>query len=56
MSNRNFDDDLERRLRLLEDSTSGEQVLDNLPVRDVIWAVLGLAVVTIVLLAWGYPR
>lgn len=48
--------ELERRILLLEDPTSGEQSLDDLPVRDVVMAVVGLAVLTIVMLVWGYPR
>ena len=56
MSDSNFDAELERRIRLLEDPASGERVLPDLPVRDVVLAVLGVAVLTVVLLIWGYPR
>jgi len=51
-----FDEELERRLQLLEDPASSEQVLGDLPVRDVALAALGLAVLAVVLLLWGYPR
>lgn len=56
MTDDNFDDELERRLRLLEDPASGEAPLANLPWRDVAAAVIGLAVISVLLLVWGYPR
>lgn len=54
MSDLNFDAELERRLQLLEDPSSDEKVLDNLPARDVLLAVVGLVVASAVLLIWGY--
>ncbi|MBB3043135.1 hypothetical protein KM427_05655 [Nocardioides sp. LMS-CY] len=51
-----FDEELERRLHLLEDPASSDRILDDLPARDVLLAALGLVVLTVVLLLWGYPR
>lgn len=56
MSEQNLDEELERRLALLEDPASDERVLDDLPVRDVVMAVVGLAVLIVCMLIWGYPR
>ncbi|WP_313404517.1 hypothetical protein [Aeromicrobium sp.] len=56
MTDDNFDEELERRLRLLEDPASGEGPLENLPWQDVAAAVIGLAVISVLLLVWGYPR
>lgn len=51
-----FDPELERRLQLLEDPASPEKPLDNLPMRDFLYALVGLVVLSVVLLVWGYPR
>lgn len=55
MSEEKMGKELERRLDLLEDPASDEHALDDMPVRDIVMAVLGLAVMTVVLLIWGYP-
>ncbi|NLU65804.1 hypothetical protein [Streptomyces sp. HNM0574] len=55
MDAKEFDAELERRLRLLEDPGSGEGVLDPLPARDLWLTVLGLIAVSAVMLWWGYP-
>lgn len=49
-----FDDELERRLRLLEDNDSHESVLGDLPISDVVYAVIGILALTIPMLLWGY--
>lgn len=56
MSTDGFDDELERRLRLLEDNDSQESVLGDLPVSDVVYAVIGIVVLTVLMLLWGYGR
>lgn len=56
MSDANFEAELERRIALLEDPASDEQVLENLPLADVLWAVAAVVVMGIALLIWGYPR
>lgn len=56
MNTDGFDDELERRLRLLEDNDSQESVLGDLPVSDVVYAVIGIVVLTVLMLLWGYGR
>ena len=56
MSTSEFDEELERRIALLESSGKDEQIMANLPVKDVAYAFIGLAILTILLLTWGYGR
>jgi len=56
MTTDDFDEDLERRIRLLEDGSQNESILDNLPVRDVVWAVVGIVILSVLLLLWGYGQ
>ena len=56
MNTDGFDDELERRLRLLVDNDSQESVLGDLPVSDVVYAVIGIVVLTVLMLLWGYGR
>lgn len=50
-----FEDELERRLALLDDPASGEAPPADLPRRDVLLAALALAVLSAALVWWGYP-
>ncbi|WP_219412427.1 hypothetical protein [Pseudonocardia nigra] len=55
MDDATFDDELRRRLDLLETPGSGESVLPGLPWLDVCLATLGIAALSVLLLWWGYP-
>lgn len=55
MTTTDFDDELARRLALLEDPTSDESILPPLPARDVWLAAVAIAVVGVALTWWGYP-
>ncbi|MGW0039026.1 hypothetical protein [Gordonia sp. NPDC003376] len=50
-----YESELERRIGLLESEETEEAVLDDLPTRDIVCAVIGLAVIVMALIAWGYP-
>jgi len=45
--------ELERRLQLIEDPAGAEAALPPLPVADLLAALAGLAVLTVVLLWWA---
>lgn len=49
-----FDEELERRITLLEGPDPEESVLDDLPMRDVVYAAVGLVILSVLLLIWGY--
>lgn len=55
MSESEFDTELERRLQLLESPSSDESIRPPLPALDLWCAVIGLVVLTVVMLWWGYP-
>ncbi|NDK91563.1 hypothetical protein GYA93_18560 [Gordonia desulfuricans] len=50
-----YESELDRRIRLLESEGTEESVLDDLPIRDLVCAVVGLAVIVVAMVAWGYP-
>lgn len=45
--------ELERRLALIEDDAGGDAPLPPLPVLDLVAAIVGLGVLTLVLLWWA---
>lgn len=45
--------ELERRLELIDDPAGAEAALPPLPLKDLLAALAGLAVVTVVLLWWA---
>lgn len=49
-----FDDEVERRLTLLETPGSGESYLPDVPGKDIAIAIVVLTVLTIILLIWAY--
>lgn len=55
MDDPKFNDELDRRLRLLESPESPESLPATLPTRDIWMAVSVLVVLVVVLLWWGYP-
>ncbi|UQS22902.1 MULTISPECIES: hypothetical protein [Amycolatopsis] len=55
MPESSFEAELEHRLALLESPDSDETYLPDLPWRDVVLAAVVLAVVSVLLIWWGYP-
>ncbi|MDT0275915.1 hypothetical protein [Blastococcus goldschmidtiae] len=54
MDDRQFAAELERRLVLIEDEGSGEGPLPPLPALDLVFAIVGLVVLTVGLTWWGH--
>ncbi|MDV3125833.1 hypothetical protein M1247_12970 [Mycobacterium sp. 21AC1] len=54
MHEQELDDQLQRRIALLESSDSAEHLVDDLPISDIAMCVIALAFATVVLLWWAY--